>query len=96
MKRAFVNAKPVGFEGPLVVEGEAITADATGAKQVDCAGLTLAPGIVDLGVFAVDRAACRAGGITRVGLLPGLVLTVRNATEIVLTPVGAIAEGRRP
>lgn len=30
----------------------------------------------------------------RVGLLPGLVLTVRNATEIVLTPVGAIAEGR--
>lgn len=30
----------------------------------------------------------------RVGLLPGLVLTVRNATEIVLAPVGAIAEGR--
>lgn len=30
----------------------------------------------------------------RVGLLPGLVLTVRNATEIVLKPVEAIAEGR--
>ncbi|MES2550016.1 MAG: alpha/beta fold hydrolase [Pseudomonadota bacterium] len=30
----------------------------------------------------------------RVGLLPGLVLTVRNATEIVLRPVEAIAEGR--
>ena len=29
----------------------------------------------------------------RVGLLPGLVLTVRNATEIVLKPVGAIGEG---
>ena len=27
----------------------------------------LAPGIVDLGVFAVDRAAFRAGGITRAG-----------------------------
>jgi esterase/lipase superfamily enzyme len=30
----------------------------------------------------------------RVGLLPGLVLTVRNATEIVLRPVAAIGEGR--
>jgi esterase/lipase superfamily enzyme len=31
---------------------------------------------------------------TRVGLLPGLVLTVRNATEIVLRPVGAIGDTR--
>lgn len=31
----------------------------------------------------------------RVGLLPGLVLTVRNATEIVLKPVEAIADGRQ-
>jgi dihydroorotase len=30
----------------------------------------LAPGIVDLGVFKVDRAACIAGGITRVALMP--------------------------
>ena len=42
-------------------------------------------GIAD--AFTADERA-------RVGLLPGLVLTVRNATEIVLTPVGAIAEGR--
>ena len=37
--------------------------------------------------------AFTADARARVGLLPGLVLTVRNATEIVLRPVGAIAEG---
>ncbi|MCU0903709.1 MAG: alpha/beta fold hydrolase [Tabrizicola sp.] len=37
--------------------------------------------------------ALSADSRARVGLLPGLVLTVRNATEIVLAPVGAIAEG---
>lgn len=44
-----------------------IPADAT---VIDCGGLTLAPAIVDLGVFAIDRAACRAGGIVRVALMP--------------------------
>lgn len=43
-------------------------------------------GIAD--AFTADERA-------RVGLLPGLVLTVRNATEIVLQPVGAIAEAGR-
>ncbi len=38
--------------------------------------------------------AFTADSRARVGLLPGLVLTVRNATEIVLAPVEAIAEGR--
>ena len=38
--------------------------------------------------------AFTADARARVGLLPGLVLTVRNATEIVLKPVGAIAEGQ--
>nr|WP_242678887.1 alpha/beta fold hydrolase [Rhodobacter calidifons] len=38
--------------------------------------------------------AFTADARARVGLLPGLVLTVRNATEIVLAPVGAIAEGQ--
>ena len=37
--------------------------------------------------------AFSADARARVGLLPGLVLTVRNATEVVLSPVGAIAEG---
>lgn len=38
--------------------------------------------------------AFTADARARVGLLPGLVLTVRNATEVVLAPVGAIAEGQ--
>ncbi len=41
-----------------------------GAEVVDCGGRLLAPGIVDLGVFKVDREACRRGGIVRVGLMP--------------------------
>jgi dihydroorotase len=40
------------------------------AEVVDCAGKILAPGIVDLGVAAIDRAACRVGGIVRVAPLP--------------------------
>lgn len=40
------------------------------AVTIDCTGKSLAPAIVDLGVFKVDRAACRAGGIARVGLMP--------------------------
>ena len=70
MKRAFVNADVVGGGNVLIVDGEVVGSGFSGAEQVDCADLALAPGIVDLGVFAVDRAACRAGGITRVGLMP--------------------------
>ncbi|MCB8829458.1 hypothetical protein LJD47_31070, partial [Escherichia coli] len=40
------------------------------ADVVDCAGKTLGPGIVDLGVFAIDRHAFRTGGIVRVALMP--------------------------
>lgn len=46
------------------------------------------------GITGIDQ-AFRADARSRVGLLPGLVLTVRHATEIVLAPVGALAEGRR-
>lgn len=44
------------------------------------------------GILGID-AAFRSDARARVGLLQGLVLTVRNATEIVLAPVGAIGEG---
>ena len=49
------------------------------------------------GIVGIDE-AFRADARSRVGLLPGLVLTVRNATEVVLAPVGAIADAqtRRP
>lgn len=50
--------------------------------------LSLFGGLVGIAdAFTADARA-------RVGLLPGLVLTVRNATEVVLRPVGAIGEAR--
>jgi dihydroorotase len=77
---AFLNARlvcPVAGErsgGLLAIDGAiAATGDVAvpdGAERVDCRGKVLAPGIVDLGVHAVDRPAFRAGGITRVGLMP--------------------------
>lgn len=76
---AFVNARLVTPEGErpgaLLVEGDRIAALGTievpqAAEVVDLGGLILAPAIVDLGVFAVDVAACHAGGIVRIGLMP--------------------------
>ncbi|MBA4048670.1 MAG: dihydroorotase [Sphingomonas sp.] len=75
----FLNARLVarGAErlGALLVQEESIAAIGTfdvpsDAEIVDLNGLTLAPAIVDLGVFAVDVAACHAGGIVRIGLMP--------------------------
>jgi len=70
----FVNARivrPDGVsEGELSITGDRIVDHAPDATVIDCGGKLLAPGIVDLGVFAVDRDAFRAGGIVRVGLMP--------------------------
>lgn len=41
-----------------------------GTHSIDAAGMLLAPGIVDFGVFAAEPRACRFGGITRVALMP--------------------------
>lgn len=70
MSRAFHNVRLVGGGDALAFDGETIVEHGGGGETIDGKGLTLAPGIIDLGVFAVDRAACRAGGITRVGLMP--------------------------
>ena len=39
-------------------------------EVIDATGLHVAPGLVDLGVFAVERHAFAAGGITRIALMP--------------------------
>jgi dihydroorotase len=83
MKRAFINTRLVSADtqgSALVIDGDTIAAVAPtalpgDAEIIDCAqivrgGGLLAPAIIDLGVFAVDKAACRAGGIVRVGLMP--------------------------
>ena len=55
----------------LFTSGDRIAAHApTDAETIDAKGLHVAPGIVDLGVFAVDKPAFIAGGITRVALMP--------------------------
>nr|WP_202390396.1 dihydroorotase [Tsuneonella aeria] len=41
-----------------------------GDEIVDAGGRLVAPGLVDLGVFAVDKPAFRFGGITRAALMP--------------------------
>jgi len=70
----FVNARIVRPDGvaagELHVAGDRIVDSAPDAETIDCRGKLLAPGIVDLGVFAIDRDAFRAGGIVRVGLMP--------------------------
>jgi dihydroorotase len=71
----FTNARIVCPEGgvrqgDLFVQDGVIVDSLDAAETIDCAGKTLAPGIIDVGVAKVDRAACRAGGIVRVALMP--------------------------
>ncbi|MHA6334496.1 dihydroorotase [Qipengyuania sp. CAU 1752] len=41
-----------------------------GDKVIDAKGLLVAPGLVDFGVFAIDKPAFHFGGITRAALMP--------------------------
>jgi dihydroorotase len=111
MRLAFVNARVVcpvlGVrQGNLLVEGETSVDDgsAEGATVIDCGGKILAPGIVDLGAFAVDKAACRAGGVVRIGLMPdqspvlddpGIVrrAATMGKPELWVHPLGAATRG---
>ncbi len=69
---AITNAR--NLTGALLINGDRISDIGVpipdGAELIDVHGAVVAPGIVDLGVFAVDKAACIAGGITRVALMP--------------------------
>ena len=72
-----VLACPVGgvSKGNVLVRDGVVVATGvvdipSDSEIVDCGGKTIAPGIVDLGVAKVDRAAFRAGGIVRIGLMP--------------------------
>ena len=71
----------VGLEGAPVAgnlrcEGDRIVAlgkdaaPAEGDTLVDAKGALVAPGLVDLGVFAIDKPAFHFGGITRAALMP--------------------------
>ncbi len=53
-----------------IADGRFVDRTADGARTLDARGLIVAPGIVDLGVFATDKPAFHFGGITRAALMP--------------------------
>ena len=61
-------------QGTLRLVGDRIASLEGGAQQgdqiVEAAGQLVTPGLVDLGVFAIDKPAFHFGGITRAGLMP--------------------------
>lgn len=57
-------------EGDRIVAVGADVAPQDGDRVIDAKGALVAPGLVDLGVFAVDKAALHFGGITRAALMP--------------------------
>jgi len=80
LKPLFItNAQLIAGDTPrpgslLVVDGRIAAIDPTdipdGTETVDAKGQWLAPGIIDLGVFATDKPAFHFGGITRAALMP--------------------------
>lgn len=79
---AYINARIIDpandFDGTgtLVVENGVITAIGSdvavpdGTEAIDCKGLILAPGLVDMRSFSADGAAAAKGGITTAVLMP--------------------------
>jgi dihydroorotase len=88
--------------GRIVALGE-VQAQA-GDTVIDAKGALIAPGLVDLGVFAIDKPAFHFGGITRAALMPDqapaldLPSTVRFAAQsgkpdLWVHPLGAATRG---
>jgi dihydroorotase len=55
-------------DGRIVAVGDLNPAE--GDEVLDAAGALVAPGLVDFGVFAIDKPAFHFGGITRAALMP--------------------------
>ncbi len=68
---AFINTQ---LGSVLVANREIVAVGAvelpSDCQIIDAKGLTIAPGLIDAGVFKADWRACHAGGITRVMLMP--------------------------
>ncbi|PSO13315.1 MULTISPECIES: dihydroorotase [unclassified Sphingobium] len=80
-KLAIINgrlADPAGdalLSGSILIAGDRIVAAGdiavpADAERIDAQGQVVAPGLVDLGVFATDKPAFHFGGITRAALMP--------------------------
>jgi dihydroorotase len=105
---AITNARLIDASGErtgaLSIAGDRIGPAALGGETLDANAKCVAPGIVDLGTFAVDKAACIAGGITRIALMPdqspplddpGLVQRAALAAkpDLWVHPLGAATKG---
>lgn len=61
--------------GTILIEGDRIVAAGDiavpgDAERIDAHNMVVAPGLIDLGVFATDKPAFHFGGITRAALMP--------------------------
>jgi dihydroorotase len=77
-------------DGVILALGSDVAAEA-GDETLDAKGKLLAPGLVDLGVFAVDKPAFHFGGITRAALMPD-----QNPALDLPSRVGFIAKSGKP
>lgn len=60
----------VRCEGDRIVALGSTVSPQDGDRVLDAKGALIAPGLVDLGVFAIDKPAFHFGGITRAALMP--------------------------
>jgi len=69
------------IDGQIAALGDIAPQD--GDTVIDAKGKLITPGLVDLGVFAIDKPAFHFGGITRAALMPdqGVVLDKRSAVR---------------
>ncbi|MDE2412101.1 MAG: amidohydrolase family protein [Sphingomonadales bacterium] len=74
--------------GALRCEGDRIVAlgpdvkPQQGDRVIDAKGALIAPGLVDLGVFAIDKPALHFGGITRAALMPDQSMVLDKAAAV--------------
>jgi dihydroorotase len=105
---AITNARLIDASGErsgtLSIAGDKLGPAVIGGETLDAKAMCVAPGIVDLGTFAVDKRACIAGGITRIALMPdqspplddpGLVQRAALAAkpDLWVHPLGAATKG---
>ena len=67
-------------DGVITSVGDVAAAD--GDEVVEAKGRLIAPGIVDLGVFAIDKPAFRFGGITRAALMPDQIPALDHPARV--------------
>ena len=90
---AITNARVLGGASSLLLEGDRIAAVGgdvpADAEKLDARGAHIAPGIVDLGVFSVDKRACIAGGMASISGPPA----APNRMASALRSVSNVASG---